>query len=376
MHAWTLRQLAAAGLALSSLALAAVPAAAAGSTPSPKPSASGGKTINVPANAVTFAIAPSNGKTNDGRPTFGYGAKPGEVIRDHVIVYNLGRVKATLVLYPIDAITGADGSFSLSQLTDQQKAFGRWAKFDKNFLVLQGGQSVVVGFTITVPNNANPGDVAGGIVVSDVPKRPNISSVQQQLAVATRVGLRSVVRVDGKLRASLAVNDLTSSFEPNLKTPGFGRLTVSWTVTNDGNVRVGADRHVEVAGPVGGALASSDPTRLASLLPGDSVHESAVFDGVLAPVRLTTTVDAKPVVLEGSVLSQTDGVTSTSSWAISWSGVLLVALIIGLVTLFVLRLRRRRAAAGGSGGARGSDRPVDGSPLRPSQTPVSSGMPS
>jgi hypothetical protein len=374
VHAWTIRQLAAAGLALSSLALAAVPAAAAGSTPSPKPSASGGKTINVPANAVTFAIAPSNGKTNDGRPTFGYGAKPGEVIRDHVIVYNLGRVKATLVLYPIDAITGADGSFSLSQLTDQQKTFGRWAKFDKNFLVLQGGQSVVVGFTITVPKSANPGDVAGGIVVSDVPKRPTISSVQQQLAVATRVGLRSVVRVDGKLRASLAVNDLTSSFEANWKTPGYGRLTVSWTVTNDGNVRVGADQQVEVAGPIGGALASSDPGRLASLLPGDSVHQSAVYENVLAPVRLSTTVDAKPVVLEGEVLSQNDGVTSTSTWAVSWSGVAIITLIGALVTLFLLRLRRRRAAAGGTGGGRRSQPPVDGPPSQPAQTPVSSGL--
>jgi hypothetical protein len=376
VHAWTIRQLAAAGLALSSLALAAVPAAAAGSTPSPKPSASGGKTITVPANNVTFAIAPSNGKTNDGRPTFGYEAKPGQVIKDHVIVYNLGRVKATLVLYPIDAMTGADGSFSLTQLTDQQKAFGRWAKFDKNFFVLPGGQSVVVGFTITVPKNANPGDVAGGIVVSDVPKRPTINSVQQQLAVATRIGLRSVVRVDGKLHASLAVNDLTTSFEPNWKTPGFGRLTVSWTVTNAGNVRVGADQHVEVAGPIGGALASSDPSRLASLLPGDSVHQSAVFDSVLAPVRLSATVDAKPVVLEGEVLSQNDGVTSSSTWAISWSGVLLLTLIGALVTLFLLRLRRRRAAAGGTGDGRRSRPPVDGPPQQPSQTPVSSGLPS
>ena len=333
------RRLAAAGVALASLALAAAPAAATGSTPSPTPGA--GKVITVPADTITFAVATSNGRTNDGRTSFAFESKPGKVLRDSVIVYNLGKVKATLALYPIDGITAADGTFSLAQLTDHQKAFGRWARLSRNVVVLPGGSSVVVPFTVTVPANANPGDVTGGIVVSDVPRRPDVTSVQQQLAVATRIGIRTVVRVQGQLRASLSVDQVTSSFEPNLATPGFGRLTVSWRVTNTGNVGVGAKQAVDVSMPFGLAVASSTPAKLSSILPGDSVVQTSTFDNVFAGVRLTSEVTATPVVLEGQVPDAAAGAASDSIWAVSWIAVGIVTLIVALIVWLVLRLRAR-----------------------------------
>ena len=111
---------------------------------------------------------------------------------------------------------------------------------------IQGGTSVVVPITIRVPKNANPGDIVGGVVVSDVPQRLSITSVQQSLAVATRIGIRTIVRVDGTYRASVKVSGLTTSFTPSLTHPGYGSYTMSWDVENDGNVRVAADRSVDV----------------------------------------------------------------------------------------------------------------------------------
>lgn len=356
------RRLAVAGLALAGLPLAAAPAAATGSTPSPAPGA--GKVITVPADTVTFAVATSNGRTNDGRTAFTFETKPGRVVRDSVIVYNLGKVKATLALYPIDGITASDGTFSLAQLTDRQKAFGRWARLSRNLVVLPGGASVVVPFSVTIPQDADPGDVTGGIVVSDVPKRPNVTSVQQQLAVATRIGIRTVVRVQGRLRASLAVDQVSSSFEPSITTPGFGRLTVSWRVTNDGNVGVGAEQAVGVTMPFGIATASATPARLRSILPGDSVVQTATFENVFAGVRLTSQVTATPVVLEGQVPGAAAGASSDTVWAISWSGVAIVALIVGLLVWLVLRLRSRR---------RGPAVPV-AAPRHGAPSPVGSGV--
>ena len=104
MNTRALRSIAAAAAALACLAIAAGPAAATDSSPSPSPSPATGKKITVPANNVTFALATSNGRTNDGRQVFRYTAKPGETIHDNVIVYNLGRVKGTFAVYAVDAM--------------------------------------------------------------------------------------------------------------------------------------------------------------------------------------------------------------------------------------------------------------------------------
>ncbi len=339
------RRLAALATAAGLLLLGATPAVASGSSPSPTPGA--GKQITVPANNVTFAVATSDGTTNDRRQIFRYNAQPGETITDHVIVYNLGTVKGNFVAYTMDAVTSDTGAFTLSTLTEKQQGFGAWARTKKTFFSLAGGQTLVIPFTVTVPKNAVPGDTVGGVVVSDVPQRPEIGSIQQQLAVATRIGLRTVVRVGGELRASLEVTDLTTSFEAVPSTPGYGRLTASWTVTNTGNVRLAARRLVQVQALLGGTLVSNEPARLDQILPGASVRESATFEGVFAGIRLSTSVEATPVVLEGDVVAADPARATDTIWAISWIAVGIISLIVALLTLLVMRLRNRRGAAGG-----------------------------
>ena len=374
MNTRALRSIAAAAAALACLAIAAGPAAATDSSPSPSPAT--GKKITVPANNVTFALATSNGRTNDGRQVFRYTAKPGETIHDNVIVYNLGRVKGTFAVYAVDAQTSQDGAFTLTTITDKQAKFGSWTTAGKNFLVMPGGTSVVVPITIKVPKDANPGDVVGGVVVSDVPQRPSITSVQQALAVATRIGIRTIVRVDGKYRASLKVSGLTTSFTPSLTHPGYGSYTMAWDVENDGNVRVAADRTVDVSALLGGTVLHEERPRLDQILPGDRIHESISIDNVFAGIRLTGSVDAAPVILEGQVTPEADGAASSTDWAISWIAVAVVSLVVALLVLLVVRLRHRRRASGAAGGSGGGRHGGNGggAPTSPAPERVPSGV--
>jgi hypothetical protein len=368
------RTLAATAAALACLALGTGPALAAGSSPSPAPT-SGAKSLTVPANNITFALATSNGRTNDGRQIFRYTAKPGEVIRDNVIVYNLGKVKGTFAVYGMDAVTTENGSFTLATITDKQKKFGAWTDVSKNFIVLPGGKSIVVPFTITVPKNANPGDVVGGVVVSDVPLRQSINSVQQALSVATRIGIRTVVRVEGTLHASVRVDHLASSFDPSHSRPGYGRYTLSWDVVNDGNVRVSADRAVDIAALLGGTVRHEDRSRLEQILPGDTIHESVSLDNVFAGVRLTGSVSATAVVLEGQVPPEASSVASETVWAISWLAVGLISVVVALLVLLLLRLRHRRSTSGPSQGPGGGGRHAGGGgPAAPTPERVPAGM--
>lgn len=364
----------AASLAAAALALVGASATASyAASPSPSPSSpAAGKTITVPANNITFAIAASDGRKNDGRTSFAWLAQPGQVIDDHVIVYNLGRVKARFFVYTIDAVTSQDGAFALSQLTDPQSGFGTWASVKPQLVTLAGGQSAVVPVTIRVPENATPGDTAGGVVVSSIPDRPDITTVEQQVAVATRIGIKSVVRVAGDLRASLAVQGLTTTFEPSLTEPGFGRLTATWTVVNDGNVRVEADRSVTVDGLVGGRLVDDTRPVLNSILPGTSITESVTYDHVLAGIKLTTEVTAHPVLLDGDAPVAPDATAQDVQWAISWV-LLLILLAIGLLTWALVRRLRRRGDGWSSGGRHGAGTATTSDPTENLATPVETG---
>jgi hypothetical protein len=210
----------------------------------------------------------------------------------------------------------------------------------------------------------------------DVPLKPSISSVQQALAVATRIGIRTIVRIDGKYRASVKVSGLTTSFTPSLTHPGYGSYTMAWDVENDGNVRVAADRTVDVSALLGGTVLHEERPRLDQILPGDRIHESISIDNVFAGIRLTGSVDAAPVVLEGEVTPETDGVASTTDWAVSWVAVGILSLIAALLVLLIVRLRHRRRAsgpAGGSGGGRHGGN-GGGTPTSPASDRVPTGV--
>jgi hypothetical protein len=151
---------------------------------------------------------------------------------------------------------------------------------------------------------------------------------------------------------------------------------MSWDVENDGNVRVAADRTVDVSALLGGNVLHEERPRLEQILPGDSIHEEIAVDNVIAGLRLTGSVDAAPVILEGEVTPEADAVTSSTDWAISWIAVAIVSLIAALLIVLVIRIRHRRRASGTTGGSGGGRHGGggDGSPVSPTSDRVPSGV--
>src|SRR5690606_6415897 len=74
---------------------------------------------------------------------------------------------------------------------------------------------------------------------------------------------------------------------------GSGRATVSYTVTNTGNVRAGGEQVVSVRGLFGitGREAALDD--LPELLPGASIDVEVVIDEVWPAVRTTASVELR-----------------------------------------------------------------------------------
>lgn len=313
--------------------LPAGPAAAADATPTPTPQ------------GTTWAVQPADESGPDGRVSLRHTIDPGAVADDRIALTNFGPRPATFAVYASDGTITADGDFDLIPNDEPATDGGSWITFGdlSGAVAREGGGLLVevpeesvllIPVRITVPENATPGDHPAGIVAELVPDAG--SGVQ----FASRVGVRAHLRVSGDIVPALVPEGVTASYTPSWNPFAPGTVTVTYTLSNAGNVRLGAEADTTVAGPLGLA-ATSATSQQREILPGTGgvvTETMAVWPLFFA----WGDVDAQPLTVGEDEI---DGplpaaATSFGVWAVPWSQLLLIALIAGAVALF-LRTRKR-----------------------------------
>jgi hypothetical protein len=203
-------------------------------------------------------------------------------------------------------------------------------------ITLEPESAVVIPLTIDVPDDATPGDHPAGIVAELVPE--NDGAVQ----LASRVGVRAHLRVSGDITPALATESITAVWTPAWNPFAPGTVAVTYTIANEGNVRLGADTNISVAG-IFGAAGVEATEQIREILPGD--RRTATVELDFWPVffgwgELTLT----PIVVGEDDIPPTQEVeASFGVWSMPWTQLVLVILI-GLAILLI-RMARRRSAA-------------------------------
>jgi len=300
------------------------------------------------AGRVTFGIEPSSAGGADGRPDLSFGVTPGAVLRDHVAVLNYSSVALSLQLYATDAIETAAGGFGLLPATAKPTGAGAWISLPRRDETVsvppqsaKAPGQVVVPLVVRIPDNATPGDHAGGIVASLRTVGKNSSG--QNVILVQRVGTRVFVRVAGRLSPRLSVSDLRAGYGGTLNPIGQGHVTVSYLLTNAGNVDLAVDQSISVSGLLG-STRHLDLVAVPLLLPGTSLHERVVVPGVWPQFRLQAKVSAVPHAPVGASAAGLVPVTETTGlWAIPWPLIALVALVL-LAVFAALRARANLTA--------------------------------
>lgn len=271
------------------------------------------------------------------RDNYGYTLDPGGQLDDGLVVANNGTTPLDLAVYAADAFTTDEGQLDLRTRAVPATGVGAWVHTGQDHLTVQPGRSVEVPFTVSVPDNATPGDHMGGIVTS-----------LTQGNVERRVGIRIQLRVGGDLEPSLSVEDLDVRYSGTAF--GKGDATVTYAIHNTGNAILTARQAVSVAGPfdtwtVHSGLIDDSPR----LLPGETWHISVPVHGVTPTFQLTATVTLVPLLTDavGSTAPLPTNETSAHGWAIPW--VLLLVVLCVLAVLVLVARRRRRKRAGGIG---------------------------
>jgi hypothetical protein len=319
------------------------------------PAAAAGKAhVTAPASRLTFGVEPASAHGADGRPYFSFAATAGALLEDHVAVVNYSTKPVSLQLSATDAVETAGGGFGLLPSTTRPVGVGAWITIppaDATVVVpprsAHGPGEVVVPIVLRLPDRVSPGDHTGGIVAAF--RTTGTNSSGQRVVLVLRVGTRVFVRVAGPLTPVVAVQDLHATYTGTLNPFGEGRASVSYLVTNTGNVNLAVSgQTVSLSGLVGDGHRVQLPS-IPLLLAGASVRESTPLAGVWPQLYLHASVSVQPAELPGfgttSPLAAVGATTGT--WAVPRTLLLLVVLVLAAATVALrLRLRARRSAAG------------------------------
>lgn len=303
------------------------------------PAAAGGAADDTGEDGLSWSVQPAEDPARPERTSFAYTVDPGAVIQDGMIVRNKGGADLTLRVYAADGVTTASGHTDLQPADVDPTGLGSWVAVEEEDadLVLGPGESVEVGFTVTVPEDAAPGDHPGGIVAS---LSSAASGADGPVRLDRRLGSRINVRVSGEQRVGLAVDDVRVDREGGWNPLGAAPTTVSYTLANTGNVRTIGYADVTIAGPLDVGAARTLET-VPEILPGAGLERTVALPDSYAWGLLTAEVTVTPESIDGP---PGEAVSAAGSlWAVPWVALVAVALVLALVLTWVVRRRRRRA---------------------------------
>ena len=298
-------------------------------------------TISAPAaqadDSQSFSGAPADGESSDStRTRFTFTAGSGQSISDSYYIENSGTVPQDISVYATDAFNAEDGTFSLLDGTIAAVGVGAWVTFDgspRQVITVAPGTSKVIPFVINIPADARPGDHVGGIIAS-------VTSPDGQVKLERRVATRLYLRVSGDLQPGLTVGGLSATYQPDLN-PFNGKMFLTYTVKNTGNVSLSARSVSSVSGLFGTSLSGLVTSNIPELLPDGTHVVTTEVPGVWqwiwmnAKVSLVGTIDAG--VPSPGVMPTANREAST--WAMPWA--LFIVLLLGGFVYLYLRFSRR-----------------------------------
>ena len=303
-----------------------------------------GKKIKGDDGRRSFGVQPSGPTKPDPRPNLTYrDVKPGQRLFDHVAILNISAQPVTLSIFAADAFNTPAGAFDVLRAGQKSRDLGSWVKLRRDRVTIPARSAFITPVELRVPKNAEPGDHAAAILASlrSVSRDPKGNLINRD----DRVGTRLYVRVVGRLSPRIELERGEADFSGD--SPVKGRANVTYTIKNTGNVRLMGKQSIRVTSLLGLSTQAVDLPQLPELLPGGQFTFQQPVKDVIPTFLNTAHITIDPISITGNVDPALAQVSASSNfWALSWPGVLLLALLIGSGLRFWWRHRRRRPAAG------------------------------
>ncbi|GAA1960464.1 WxL protein peptidoglycan domain-containing protein [Agromyces allii] len=283
---------------------------------------------------VSWSVTPADATGPDGRVSVEHPIDPGAEVQDHFAVRNLGEEEVAFRLSAADGYYNDNGRFDMLPSDQESTDAGTWIDVPESVTVPPGG-TVVVPFTITVPEKAEPGDHAAGIAAS-------VLSVKQGdgagVGVESRVGFRVMTRVTGVLAPAFSVTKVVTDYNTSWNPIRPGSIDVSFDVVNEGNTRLAVAGVLEIAGR--SIAFPGENERAQEVLPGESRSFSLAVGQVWPLLALPGEIELAPTVttVGGEQTTVAPSSIGVFVWAVPWPQLLVV---LGIVLIVMALLWRR-----------------------------------
>ncbi|KAA9083758.1 COG1470 family protein [Microbacterium radiodurans] len=282
-------------------------------------------------------VRPSDGAGEDGRSWMELNLAPGQSALEHLLVRNLSAETVTFRLSAADGYFTDTGRFNMLTAGEDSTGAGTWIDLQDDVEV-PSGADVIVPFTISVPDNAEPGDHPAGVAASIR------SGEDAEVGIESRVGFRVMTRVTGELTPLLATS-VSAHYTGSLNPFEPGTTHLVYEVRNTGNTRLAVTPTASLAGPFGLFAKEIALDPIAEIAPGETRvlrHDAA---GVWPTGVLTvgTHADATAVIDATAAPAAT---ATTSVAAVPWpqAGVVAAMLLLIVAAGSARRRRSRRVA--------------------------------
>ncbi|MFF5444574.1 WxL protein peptidoglycan domain-containing protein [Streptomyces sp. NPDC012888] len=288
---------------------------------------------------------PPAGASMPDRAYFFHQGAAGATVTDSVTVRNGSDRELTFRVYATDAVnTPVGGAFALLPVETAPGGLGRWVRLGpeaSGTVTVPAGGREDIPFTVTVPEDATPGDHVGGIVALGTATEGTEGDRKVKVGVRRSVGARLYFRVPGPLTPGLGVEDVrVDRRAPLLPWLDDAPATVTYTLVNRGNVVIDPTVSLRARGLFGREVWDRPRKDLKlALLPGQRVELKETWPDTPQLDRVTLTVTA------GS--AEHPDLTSSSDarfTAVPWPAAGALLLLTG-AALAAWTLRRRRAPA-------------------------------
>src|SRR5699024_587168 len=133
---------------------------------------------------------------------------PGDSYSDSVTLHNYTEHPVTFQLSAADGLTSESGAFDVLSPDAESEGAGTWFELEHETITVEAEDEASVGFTVTVPDNATPGDHPAGITAS-------LAEQAEELNVVSRVGVRTHLRVTGDIAPTLQIDNVETTYSPS-----------------------------------------------------------------------------------------------------------------------------------------------------------------
>lgn len=288
--------------------------------------------------AIAWTVETVDGVHGADRANFSYVADPGASYTDVMRVTNTGTTLLDLEVYAADAFTTPTGNIDLNTSESPSVDAGTWVEVDTPQLSLGPGAQADVGFTVTVPADATPGDHSAGLITSF--RGGGTATVDVDRRLATRI----TVRVAGELAPAVEVTDVEANYRASWNPFEPGAVVLAYRVKNAGNTLVTGVDASAATGPFGAFGTTNEPVLLPEIIPGSTIEIEREL--AMAPWGwVSGSVVVEPEAIGIGARGLASVVHDYTLVAVPWTLLLALALVaLAVVTLVVLARRRARPA--------------------------------